>query len=143
MRKSKNGFSLIELLIVLTIILIIATLAVPNILDSRKKANETAAISELKTLHTAQVVYTSGHGAFGTIPDLIAKKVLDPRFAGTLSGYKFSISVAENNRDYIAEAVPSSGVNGRYAYYINSDGIIHYSTDISLAPTGMAGLPLP
>jgi type II secretory pathway pseudopilin PulG len=130
-----------ELMIVVVIILIISGIAIPNYLTSRKLANEAAAVAEIKTINTAQATYLGASRTFGTIPDLIAAKTLDPRFSGTLSGYNFNITIIEG--DYVVDAAPSMGINGRYAYSANSDGIVRYSTDAALAPPGLAGMPLP
>ena len=141
MSKSIKGFSLLELLIVVAIILIISVIAIPNLLTSRQAARETAVVASLKAVNAAQALYlgTSG-GNFGTIPQLLDAKALDSRFGGTYNGYTFTI--ATSGLEYTAEAIPVSG-SGRYAYYTTPDGVVRFSTVASLAPQGMAGSPVP
>ena len=71
MRKQK-GFSLIELLIVVAIILIIAAIAIPNLLRSRSAANEASAVRSLRTVDTAEVTYASTYPSAGYATNLAA-----------------------------------------------------------------------
>jgi prepilin-type N-terminal cleavage/methylation domain-containing protein len=73
MRTRQKGFSLIELLIVVAIILIIAAIAIPNLLRSKMAANEASAVATLRTINTAEVVYSSTYSVpavFGTLAQL-------------------------------------------------------------------------
>ena len=64
MRSKQKGFSLIELLIVVAIILIIAAIAIPNLLRSKMAANEASAVGSLRTLNTSAVEYSTEYGGY-------------------------------------------------------------------------------
>ena len=66
--RSTKGFSLIELLIVVAIILIIAAIAIPNLLQARMSANEASAVGSLKALQSAEVVYFNTYPTVGYAP---------------------------------------------------------------------------
>jgi prepilin-type N-terminal cleavage/methylation domain-containing protein len=90
----ERGFSLLELLIVVAIILIIATIAIPSLLRSRQAAQESSAVAQLRTVNTAEVTYlSSNQGSYGDVISLISQGLLDNRFNSSVSGYQF------NNRE--------------------------------------------
>ena len=141
--KKTNGFSLLELLIVVAIILIIATIAIPSLLRSRQSANETHAVANLRTLNTAEVQYLSNNmGQYGGIPELITAGLLDFRYAQSAAGYNFGITMSANYLDYTATATATGANMGRFDYYTAPDYVIRYSTDPTRAPSGMTGQPV-
>ena len=124
---NNKGFSLLELLIVVAIILIIATIAIPSLLRSRQSAQESAAVAQIRTINTAEVTYlSSNQGAFGNIPSLITQGLLDSRFSGSVSGYNFTVTASGPN--YTANADPTSTNAGRFGYYSTPDAVIRYAT---------------
>jgi prepilin-type N-terminal cleavage/methylation domain-containing protein len=144
MTKSDKGFSLLELLIVVAIILIIATIAIPSLLRSRQAAHEAAAVATLRTINTAEVTYLStAAGQFGTVANLISNALIPPNFIpGPVSGYNFTIVLDATLRDFTVTASPASPNDGRYGYYVTPDGTVRYSTVTTLAPVGAAGTPV-
>ena len=125
--RGNRAFSLLELLIVVAIILIIATIAIPSLLRSRQSAQESAAVAQLRTINTAEVTYlSSNQGAFGDIPSLVSQGFLDSRFLGSVSGYNFTVAASGPN--YTANADPTSINAGRFGYYSTPDAVIRYAT---------------
>src|SRR5580765_126807 len=70
--SKQKGFSLIELLIVVAIILIIAAIAIPNLLRARMAANESSAVASIRTVNTAEITYNSTYPTVGFAPNLLA-----------------------------------------------------------------------
>ena len=136
-----KGFSLLELLIVVAIILIIATIAIPSLLRSRQSAQESSAVAQLRTINTAEVTYiASNQGAYGSIPLLITQGLLDARFTASISGYNYTADVSGN--DYTANAIAVSSNAGRFDFFTRPDYVIRYSTDPTRAPSGLSGDPV-
>jgi prepilin-type N-terminal cleavage/methylation domain-containing protein len=144
--NGKRGFSLLELLIVVAIILIIATIAIPSFLRSRQSANESAAVSNVRTINIEEATYSvSSGGNFGTLGALVAGGMLDVRFAGPVSGYNFTVTVS--GLDYTVTATPVALNSGRYGYYSAPDGVIRYQTSTNANcspcfPPGLSGTPV-
>src|SRR5262245_65628153 len=103
--KKEKGFSLLELLIVVAIILLIATIAIPSLLRSRQAANEAHAIANLRTLNTAQVQYISSQRQYGDVPELVTAGLLDQRYVQVSGGYNFSVALSGKFLDYKATAI--------------------------------------
>lgn len=131
----QNGFSLVELLVVVGIIGIIAAIAVPSLLASRRAANEGSALSAMRSIHSAQVTYlnTGGAGNYGTLGVLGTENLVDAVLGtGSKSGYTFSCPAGNLTAGppptYFATSIPTSTLGasrtGSRSFTIAEDGIV-------------------
>ena len=141
-RQTHAGFSLIELLIVVTILGIIASIAIPNLLASRRAANEGSAQQSMRTIASCEITYlhTQGSGSYGTMPQLGLQTLTDVVLSsGTKSGYQFVATpiaaTPTSQPQFWAYAVPTVtagiGKTGSRRFGITEDGVLRGDTTLT------------
>ena len=153
MKRNQKGFSLIELLIVVAIILIIAAIAIPNLIRSRIAANEASAVGSLRTVNTSEITYATTFPSVGFSPSLTAlgsggtsacgsatpsstaacliDEVLANANAATSpkSGYYFTYAVGTGtpSTSYTLLSDPASAQSGTRHFFTDQSGVIRYN----------------
>jgi len=154
--RSARGFSLIELLIVVAVILTIAAIAIPNFIRSKMRANEAAAVSNLRNISTAEVVYSTTYGIgfssnlaklgpppggsvlvdannAGLIDDVLA--------AGVKTGYRFTYGAVDVNGDgvmdtYTVNGDPlNPGNTGQNYFFVDQTSVIKRNASAVAGPS--------
>ena len=158
--KKQKGFSLIELLIVVAIILIIAAIAIPNLIRSRISANQASAVQSLRIINTSEVTYSTNYQAVGFSPDLASLAGLAPcsptptaaciidealgaaiDAAHSKSGYYFTYvqTPGTPSTAYTVAATPVSPQSGTNYYFTDQNGVIRFNAG---APASLTSAPL-
>jgi type IV pilus assembly protein PilA len=153
---SSTGFSLIELLVVVAVILIIAAIAVPNYLRSKLAANEASAVQNLRTIDTAEYLYSSTYGidfsadlpslsGTAAIPDQTHAELIDQVLAsGVKGGYQITYAAtATDSQGYVTEytvnAAPvAPGITGQRYFYTDQTCVIRWNASVAAGPTDPA-----
>jgi prepilin-type N-terminal cleavage/methylation domain-containing protein len=154
--SKRKGFSLIELLIVVAVILIIAAIAIPNLIRARIAANEGAAVSSIRTIMTAEAAYNTSYPDIGYAPSLVdlagAGSPCSPSSsnaclidtvlaAGTKSGYIFNAtggtpnSLGSNTTFEVGTAPISPNITGVRRFCGTNDNMIRYDINPGLSST--------
>ena len=137
--KNQQGFSLVELLIVVAIIAIIAAIAVPSMMTSRQAANESAGIQSCRTMGSAEIAYAAtANQQYGTIANLVTGGQIDSRFkVGVVGAYSFAEDVGitdPTTTTVVGGATPNlfgfsvthqAGLS-RYDYEIGTDQVVRW-----------------
>lgn len=142
--KNQKGFSLVELLVVVIIIAIVAAIAIPNLLASRRAANEASAISSLRTIHSAEATYfatvSNNPPAYGSLVQLNGQGLIDSALGAATSqksGYDFEVAVGTGV--YCGQAEPQGTSTGTRSFAVSEEGVIYQYGAAGAGDTACAG----
>jgi prepilin-type N-terminal cleavage/methylation domain-containing protein len=138
--NKQQGFSLIELLIVVAIIAIIAAIAVPSMLTARMAANEAGAIQGCRTLGSAEAAYAAvNNQTFTDLATLVDQHFLDERYTNGFNAYTYATGAVTGSQGMAAGGfgyIADSTSGGRYSYGISDEQVVRYQGTSTGAPDG-------
>jgi prepilin-type N-terminal cleavage/methylation domain-containing protein len=145
MTRKEQGFSLIELLMVVVIVGIIAALAIPGLQRARRFAQSGSAIQSLRTITTAENLYERRYRIYATLIDLAPEGTVDPNLAnGSKSGYSFSVTlvldVNGKATHFTSNGDPEFDQDSADYYFVDDTAVIRHNPG---APADANSDPIP
>ena len=131
--KRENGFTLAEIMIVVAIVMLLAAIAIPNLMRARITAQEAGAAGGLKTIVTAEIEWRATHATYAVLSDL--EDYIDSTLAsGTKQGYIYVSSPVESaeGKKFVASAVPFD--HQAHSFYIDESGVLCRSDELTETP---------
>jgi len=122
-RSPERGFTLLELIIICGVLGILAALSIPYLVDARYAGNESDAILFLRTVHTAEEQHHNKDQRYGTLAELVSKKLLLRPDTGV---YTINIAIAPDGITWTATATPVVRADRLRHFYIDLSGVVRY-----------------
>jgi len=137
--RKEEGFSLIELLVVVTIIGIIAALAIPNLRRARQYAESASAVQSLRTISTAEHLYKNKYRRYGTLTELAPEGTIDTSLGlGSKSNYTFVLTLVDDPdysdpvaRHYTVIATPEVDPSRSDHFFVDDTSVIRFETGVA------------
>jgi prepilin-type N-terminal cleavage/methylation domain-containing protein len=139
--RREQGFSLIELLIVVVVIGVIAAIAIPALAKARRNAQAGSAIQSLRTITTAENLYERRYRVYATLTDLAPEGTIDtPLQNGSKSGYTFTITLPLDAKHFSSNADPQADPATGLHFFVDDTAVIRFAEG---GPADATSEPIP
>jgi len=137
-KKNNKGFTLVEIMVVVSIIVVMAALAIPGMIRGRITANEALAVASSRSIFNSCMLYSSKNEVFPESLDILTVPESNPPYleeklakavdvAHAKNGYWFEYAVPFEGDSFTVNARPKNDLSGKRHFFFNEDGLIHYS----------------
>ena len=138
--KTERGFSLIEILLVVAVLGIITAAAIPGLRKAKQTAETASAVSSMRTITTAQILYFRKADTYGTLAELAPEGTLDPAIGvGQKSGYAFVLTVDSTQKKFTCTASPIGDTQTMF-FFVDETTVIRFNSG---APADVNSPPIP
>ncbi len=124
----RKGFTLVEIMIVVAVVIVLVTLAIPNILSSRRVANEGAAVANLRTINNACQLYNINKETFPELLEIMVPDYLDSEISGgRKQGYQYIYTLVDQDHFTINANPTSTGLLKGKFYFMDDSGVVRWN----------------
>ncbi len=139
--KNQKGFSLVEILIVVTILGILMAIAVPGLRRAKQNAQMGSAVQSMRIFTTAQALYYKKYNIYGTISDLATEQILDQVLgSGDKQQYTFLITVGATGKTFTGTGTPQQDIARMDFFFVDESSVIRF---LKGAPADVTSPPIP
>ena len=125
--KNEKGFSLIEILIVVTVLGVLMALAVPGLRRAKQNAQMGSAVQSMRIFTTAQALYYKRYNIYGTLTDLGTEKIIDSVLAsGDKQEYDFLITVGATGKTYTGTGTPQQDIPRMDFFFVDESTVVRF-----------------
>lgn len=136
--KTKKGFTLVEVMVVVAIVVILATFAIPGMIRTKIAANESIALASCRAIINSCLLYSNDNNLFPetmasmvepiSVPPYIDEKIAYATSQATAKGgYWFTYEPSSGQSSFSVLAKPKNNLTGKRTFFFTEDGVIHYS----------------
>ena len=139
--KQQKGFSMVELLMVVTIIGILMAVAIPGLRRAKQNAQMGSAVQSMRVIYSGEAIYLKKYNVYGTLTELGTELILDQVLSsGDKEEYTFEVTVGATGKTYTVTGSPKKDLSRMDYFFLDESGVIRFNKG---APADVTSQPIP